>query len=73
MSEFEKQVKKALIDRNMTMGDLAEALGISLSYVSDLIKEKRNNEEQIARIKDFLNLSDAGESDEEQIDSQEGC
>lgn len=62
MSEFEKQVKKALIDRNMTMGDLAEALGISLSYVSDLIKEKRNNEEQIARIKDFLNLSDAGES-----------
>ena len=62
MSEFEKQVKKALIDRNMTMGDLAEALGISLSYVSDLIKEKRNNEEQIARIKDFLNLSDAGGS-----------
>ena len=62
MSEFEKQLKKALIDRNMTMGDLAEALGISLSYVSDLIKEKRNNEEQIARIKDFLNLSDAGES-----------
>lgn len=62
MSEFEKQVKKALIDRNMTMGDLAEALRISLSYVSDLIKEKRNNEEQIARIKDFLNLSDAGGS-----------
>lgn len=62
MSEFEKQVKKALIDRNMTMGDLAEALGISLSYVSDLIKEKRNNEEQITRIKDFLNLSDAGGS-----------
>lgn len=62
MSEFEKQVKKALIDRNMTMADLAEALGISLSYVSDLIKEKRNNEEQIARIKDFLNLSDAGGS-----------
>lgn len=62
MSEFEKQVKKALIDRNMTMGDLAEALGISLSYVSDLIKEKRNNEKQIARIKDFLNLYDAGGS-----------
>lgn len=62
MSEFEKQVKKALIDRNMTMGDLAEALGISISYVSDLIKEKRTNEDQIARIKDFLNLSDASDS-----------
>lgn len=60
MSEFEKQVKKALIDRNMTMGDLGEALGISLSYVSDLIKGKRNNEVQIERIKNFLNLSDAG-------------
>ena len=62
MSEFEKQVKKALIDRNMTMGDLADALGISISYVSDLVKNKRNNEGQIARIKDFLNLSDAGSS-----------
>ena len=62
MSEFEKKVKKALIDRNMTLTDLAEALGISLSYVSDLIKEKRTNEDQLARIKNFLNLSDAGGS-----------
>jgi predicted transcriptional regulator len=61
MSEFEKEVKKALIDRNMTMGDLAEALGITISYVSDLIKEKRTNKEQLQRIKNFLNLSDAGE------------
>ena len=59
MSEFEKQVKKALIDRNMTMGDLAEALGISLGYVSDLIKGKRTNSEQIRRIQDFLELSDS--------------
>lgn len=59
MSEFEKQVKKALIDRNMTMGDLAEALGISLGYVSDLIKGKRTNAEQIRRIQDFLELSDS--------------
>ena len=62
MSEFEKQVKKALIDRNMTLTDLAEALGISLSYVSDLIKEKRTNEDQLARIKNFLNLSDESDT-----------
>lgn len=62
MEQFEKQVKKALIDRDMTMTDLAEALGISISYVSDLIKSKRNNENQIARIKGFLNLSDDGDS-----------
>lgn len=61
MLEFEKQVKKALIDRDMTMTDLAKALGITISYVSDLIKNKRKNQTQIARIKDFLNLSDAGE------------
>lgn len=58
MSEFEKAVKIALIERNMTMQDLADALGITISYVSDLIKEKRNNAQQIARIKDFLGLSD---------------
>nr|DAH04288.1 MAG TPA: hypothetical protein [Caudoviricetes sp.] len=62
MSEFEKKVKKALIDRNMTLTDLAEALGISLSYVSDLIKEKRTNEDQLARIKNFLNLSDESDT-----------
>ena len=60
MSEFEKAVKIALIERNMTMQDLADALGITISYVSDLIKEKRNNAQQIQRIKDFLELSDAG-------------
>lgn len=62
MSEFEKQVKKALIDRNMTMTDLAEALGISLSYVSDLIKEKRTNKDQFVRIQEFLNLSDESDT-----------
>lgn len=50
------------IDRNMTLTDLAEALGISLSYVSDLIKEKRTNEDQLARIKNFLNLSDESDT-----------
>ena len=60
MSDFEKAVKIALIERNMTMQDLADALGITISYVSDLIKEKRNNAQQIQRIKDFLELSDAG-------------
>ena len=59
MSEFEKQVKKSLIDHNMTMGDLADALGISLGYVSDLIKGKRSNTEQIRRIVEFLGLSDS--------------
>ena len=56
MSEFEKEVKKALIDKDMTMGDLAEILGITLSYVSDLIKGKRTNKEQIQKIRDVLDI-----------------
>ena len=53
MSDFEKEVKHALIDKNMTMSDLASNLGISTSYVSDLLKNKRGNERQIQRIRDF--------------------
>ena len=52
MSEFEKQVRHALIDRDMTMTDLANELGITISYVSDLLKGKRTNQEQLQRIKD---------------------
>ncbi len=59
MSEFEKQVRKALIDRDMTMTDLAITLGISISYLSDLLKSKRKNQTQIDRIKGFLNLSES--------------
>lgn len=47
MSEFEKQVRHALIDRDMTMTDLANELGITISYVSDLLKGKRTNQEQL--------------------------
>lgn len=61
MSDFEKEVKHALIDKNMTMSDLASNLGISTSYVSDLLKNKRCNEKQIQRIKDFLNISKRGD------------
>lgn len=53
MSEFEKQVRHALIDRDMTMTDLANELGITISYVSDLLKGKRTNQEQLQRIKEL--------------------
>lgn len=58
MSEFEKQVRHALIDRDMTMTDLANELGITISYVSDLLKGKRTNQEQLQRIKEFLEITD---------------
>ncbi|MBR5949244.1 MAG: helix-turn-helix transcriptional regulator [Clostridia bacterium] len=57
MANLEKEVKKALIDHEMTMGDLANELGISISYVSDLIKGKRTNDGQIKRIVCRLGLT----------------
>lgn len=59
MSEFEKQVRHALIDRDMTMTDLANELGITISYVSDLLKGKRTNQEQLQRIKEFLEITES--------------
>lgn len=64
MSDFEKEVKHVLIDKNMTMSDLASNLGISTSYVSDLLKNKRGNKKQIQRIKDFLNISEVTNHEE---------
>lgn len=64
MSEFEKQVRHALIDRDMTMTDLANELGITISYVSDLLKGKRTNQEQLQRIKEFLEITDTDDYEE---------
>lgn len=64
MSEFKKAVRHALIDRDMTMTDLANELGISVSYVSDLLKRKRENQEQLQRIKDFLGITDTDDYEE---------
>ena len=56
MSEFEKLVRHALIDHNMTMSELAEKLGISVSDAYELIKGSRKNEEQKAKMKDVLGI-----------------
>lgn len=61
MSDFEKQVKIALIERNMTMSDLANELGISISYVSDLLKGKRTNQVQLKRIRQILCIEEGSE------------
>lgn len=56
---FENRVKKALIDRNMTQTDLANELGISAAYLSDLLNQKRTGakaQERIKTIKKYLNI-----------------
>lgn len=58
MSEFEKQVRHALIDHNMTMTGLAEQLGISISYLYEIIKGTRTAENQKQRIRQVLGIPD---------------
>lgn len=60
MSEFEKQVRKALIDNEMKMTDLAEQLGITMSYLYDIITGKRKAEHQKERIRQLLSIEDKG-------------
>ena len=58
MDEFEKAVRKALIDREMRLGDLAEQLGISISYLYDILSGNRKAEHQKKKIFDILELED---------------
>lgn len=56
MLDFKKKVKIALIERDSTMRELAEELGISISYLSDLVNGKRHSIERLNDIKKYLNL-----------------
>ena len=62
--EFRKQIKHALIDRDMNLSDLADALGITVSYVSEILNGTRKAPEQIGRIKELLNLTEEDEQGE---------
>ncbi len=68
MTEFEKAVRHALIDRNMSLTDLAQNLGISVSYLFEIIKGTRKAEAQKEKIRSFLGI---GGEDDEQTDSSE--
>lgn len=57
MNTFEKEVRKALIDKEMSMADLAKALNISAAYLYDIFKGARPGRKQIDRIVELLNLS----------------
>ena len=56
MNEFEKAVRKELIDRDMKLTDLAELLGISLTYLYDILNENRKAEHQKKKIIEILKL-----------------
>lgn len=56
MSDFEKQVRIALIQQDMTLKSLASELGISISYLYEIIRGTRKAEEHKQKIENLLGL-----------------
>ena len=59
MNEFEKAVRKALIDKDMKLTDLANHLGISLTYLYDILNNNRKAEHQKKKIIEILELQES--------------
>ena len=58
MNEFEKAVRKALIDKDMKLTDLADVIGISLTYLYDILNGNRKAEHQKKKIIEILELQE---------------
>ncbi len=55
-SAFGRQVKKELIDRNMTARQLAEMLGTTPQYLNKILHGERSGEKYIETIKKILEM-----------------
>jgi predicted transcriptional regulator len=56
VNRFEKEVRKALIDRDMNLKDLAKQLQISLPYLYDILNSNRPGKEQKKKMVEILEL-----------------
>jgi transcriptional regulator with XRE-family HTH domain len=56
MSNFGKEVKKAIIDKDIKLKDLAKEIGISAPYMSDILKGNRIATKYKAKIAEYLGL-----------------
>ena len=56
MSAWEKEIRKALIDRDMTISDLADELNVSAAYIYDIISGNRKATELRQKINEYLNI-----------------
>lgn len=65
---FKQKVKIELAKRNMNQTMLAKELGVTISYLSELLNGTRFTEERIQQIKDYLNITDEVTNDEEPTD-----
>jgi transcriptional regulator with XRE-family HTH domain len=64
-SDFGKQIKKRLVDRNMTATELADALGTTPQYLSKILHGKRSGvfyRKAIMELLDIPNGENGGET-----------
>ncbi|NLY20706.1 MAG: helix-turn-helix transcriptional regulator [Tissierellia bacterium] len=54
--EFEVEVKEAMLRKGITMTDIANELGVSVGYVSDIVKGNRKPEHYRKEISAILGL-----------------
>ncbi|ENQ3106011.1 Helix-turn-helix [Bacillus sp. 491mf] len=55
-SNFGIEVRKVLLERDLTLTSLASELKISVSYLSDILKGSRKGKKQKVRIIEVLGL-----------------
>lgn len=58
MTTFEKDVRKALIDKEMSITDLSNQLGITVPYLYDILKGNRAGSKQKEKIVKILELGE---------------
>ena len=56
MSAWEKAIRHELLDRNMNMSDLAAEMGVSVTYMYDVINDNRKATDLRQKINDFLGI-----------------
>ncbi len=59
LSPWGKSVKHALIDRNMQITDLADAVGMTRVHVSQVVNGNVKSKSAVKKISDFLNIPDS--------------
>ena len=62
LSQWCKDVKKEMIDRDMSVGELAEIIGKTRVYTSSIINGRVYSEPAVKAISDVLNIKESARS-----------
>lgn len=58
MEEFWIQVKVKLLERRETIRFMAIRLDLNYNYLLQILKGQRNNEDYVAKVKEYLGISE---------------